>query len=143
MLANGMIRVSRQPSRVRVTKLRAACGAVGCAARCRERMIKWVVASTELMAQDTDSAVIRCPPRGWTRSASRNRGFEQATATGIPGQSRTWRPAVARTSTAPRCVPSGTLDKSQTTPPGTLSKGQLDRQVQLLDDVIEGSGNLK
>jgi hypothetical protein len=26
---------------------------------------------------------------------------------------------------------------------GALSKGQLDRQVQLLDDVIEASGNLK
>jgi hypothetical protein len=106
-------------------------------------MIKWGVASTELIAQDTDSAVIRCPPRGRTRSASRNRGSEQATATGIPGQSRTWRPAVARTSTAPRCVPSGTLDKSQSRAAGALRKGQLDRQVQLLDDVIEASGNLK
>src|SRR5450631_1013814 len=91
-----MTRVSCQSSRVRVTKLRAARGAVGCAARCRDWTIKWGVASTELIAQDSDSAMIRWPPRGWTRSASRTQGFGQARATGIPGQSRTWRPAVAK-----------------------------------------------
>src|ERR1035437_7891294 len=99
-----------------------ARGAVGCGAS-RIRSTAGVgVDSTAETAENVDSVTIRYAPWGWARSFSRTFGSGLATATGIPDQSRTWPPAVARTSTATVSEPSSTPDRSQTTPRGPSAR---------------------
>ena len=78
--------------------------------------------STIDTAENADVVMIKFAPRGCAASASRIRGSAQATATGIPGQWRTCRPAVASRSTATGRAPVGTADRSQTTPRGPSAK---------------------
>jgi len=63
-VAEEMARPKPQSSRVRVTKFRAARGAVGCGARRSHSTARVGVASTADTAENNDAVAIRCPPRG-------------------------------------------------------------------------------
>jgi hypothetical protein len=58
-VAEGMTRSSCQSFRMRVTKLREALGAVGCAARCSRSTTRVGVESTADTAAKIDSVTIR------------------------------------------------------------------------------------
>jgi hypothetical protein len=105
-------------------KFREARGAVGCGPIRSHLTTRVGVTSTIDTAENTDSVTIRRPPRGCAASASRTRGSGQATAAGVPGQSRTCRHAVASTSTSTGSAQSSTADRSQTAPRDSSAKAK-------------------
>lgn len=86
---------------------------------------------------------ISCPPGRSAPSALRTWGSGLATATGVAGQSRTCRPACGEHLQHARFGAVEHAGQVADHGSGGVSQGQLDRQIQLLDDGAERAGHLE